>query len=83
MATPVRTPHRPLVVATPSGGDALGGARRGAAFILIAAVLVGSLGVALAATAVLADAWAIGLVVGSVVFAGALLAGTAWRKGFC
>jgi len=88
MSAPLRTPaaptrpYRPLAVATASEGD-IGSARRGAAVALAAAVLIGSCGVALAATAVLSDAWAIGLVVVSAVLAGVLLAATAWRKGFC
>ncbi|HEY0805268.1 MAG TPA: hypothetical protein VGD84_09395, partial [Pseudonocardiaceae bacterium] len=74
--------YRPLAVATASDGD-IGSARRGAALALVAAVLVGSCGVALAVTAMLSDAWAIGSVVVSAVLAGLLPAATAWRKGFC
>jgi protein-S-isoprenylcysteine O-methyltransferase Ste14 len=85
MSAPLRTaarPDRPLAVAAMSEGD-IGSARRGAALALVAAVLVGSCGVALAATAVFSDAWAIGSVVVSAALAGVLLAATAWRKGFC
>jgi hypothetical protein len=83
MSAPLRTrPPRPLVLATASDGD-VGSARRGAALALVAAVLVGSCGVALAATAVLSDTWAIGAVFVPAVLAGVLLAATAWRKGFC
>jgi hypothetical protein len=87
MAAPTRTlaaPVRPyLAVAVGRGGDAVGSARRVAAFGLFAAVLVGAGGVALAATALVTDAWAVGLVLVSAVLAGVLLAGTAWRRGFC
>ena len=82
MSTPLRAlPHRSLVVATASDGD-VGGARRGAALALVAAVLVGACGVALAVTAVLSDAWAVGAVFVPAVLAGVLLAATAWRRGF-
>ena len=84
--TPVRTPAapvRPHLAVASGGGDAIGSARRTAALGLLAAVLVGAGGVALAATAVVTNAWAVGLVLVSSVLAGVLLAATAWRKGFC
>jgi hypothetical protein len=78
MSTPVRT----LAIAAAPGGDAIGSARRGATFALVAAVLTGSAGIALAAAALAANAWAVWLVVAATVLGGAVLAATAWRTGF-
>ncbi|HEX4721616.1 MAG TPA: hypothetical protein VH333_03820 [Pseudonocardiaceae bacterium] len=87
MAAPVRTPVAPvrpcLAVASGRGGDVVGSARRTAALGLFAAVVLGAGGVALATTAVVTDVWAVGVVLVSAVFAGVLLAATAWRKAFC
>jgi len=65
------------------GTDSFGVARRGAAAALVVAVLLGSGGVALAASTLAADAWTVALVVLTALLAGALLAANAWRKSFC
>ncbi len=86
MATPVRTPaasvRHGLAIATTDGGDAIGTARRGAAFALLAAVLVGSAGAALAMAALVNDAVAVGLVLVLAVLIGVALAANAWHKRF-
>lgn len=81
MAAPTRTAHRPLTLAT--AGDPLGTARRGAAAALALAVLAGAGGIGLAASAVVAVPWVVGMVLVIAVFAGVLLASVAWRRGFC
>jgi hypothetical protein len=72
-------PARRLAVATVAGGVALDAARRTAALVMVAAVLIGAGGVAMAAATVLAGTWALGPVLTATVFAGVLLARTAWR----
>ena len=83
MSAPVRMPAPHLAVVVTGGADVVGSARRTAALGLLAAVVLGASGVALAASAVVTSAWAVGLVLVSVALAGVLLAATAWRRGFC
>lgn len=71
---------RTLVLTTAPPVDRFGVARRGAAAVLVTAVLLGSGGVTLAVSTLVPDAWTVGLVVLTAVLAGALLAANGWRK---
>lgn len=83
MTTPVSAATVPVRPYLARGADRFGVARRGAAAVLVVAVLLGSGGIGLAASTLAADAWTVGLVVLTALLAGALLAANAWRKGFC
>ena len=83
MPAPTQLDRAPrLALATASGPDKIGVGRRGAALALVAAVLAGSAGVAMAVTAVLASTWMFGTVLTASLLACVLLATTAWRSGY-
>jgi hypothetical protein len=73
-----RLPARWLAVAPGSGGAAVDLARRTAALVMVAAVLIGTGGVAMAAATFLTGA-AVGPVLTATAFVGVLLARNAWR----
>jgi hypothetical protein len=76
-----QSPGRGLVMTPTSGRDAIAATRRSAALAMIAAVVLGSCGAAMAASTILTGGLALGLVLGMTMLVGVLIAGTAWRHG--